>query len=360
MPPYQRHQLVSSDLIRRLQRGEWKIGEKFPTVDGLLPDYEFSRGTVFKGIQQLVDEGYLAVRKSVGTFVVRTESRKNIGLLMNDAYLRPQQTPFPYVLGQKIMTSLEEGGFCATRYLELPGQEFEGLLNIEHFASDLQNRRLSGIVMANCNFGFLMKRSQLWQKYAVPYVTVNPCGESSCCVAYDYAELLRLAFQYFSSQGRRKIALFCGDSFVPLLDELRSSFPHLEFRPEWIFPLSLKPSPEENGFHLMSRLWMQEDKPDALFVADDIAMKGVVQAVLRMNLVIPRELSLIHAANSDTNVFYPLAMPRIEYDTNQTVQEAIGLLLRSMSRTEPENLKKMIVPVFREADNEALELKIAL
>ena len=48
-----------AQVIGRLQAGEWAVGDRFPVVDELLKSYEYSRVTVFKGVQRLVEEKIL-------------------------------------------------------------------------------------------------------------------------------------------------------------------------------------------------------------------------------------------------------------------------------------------------------------
>lgn len=355
MPPFPRHQLIHSDLVRRLQAREWQVGAKFPTVDEFMKDYDLSRGTIFKGIQSLVQDGYLTVRKGVGTFVARTTPAIGIGLLMNESSLRPQQTPYPYVLGQKLVHALEADGFSVERYLERKGTEFMGRLDIGGLANDLRRRSLRGMVMANCDYTMLLDRCPTWREFGVPFVTINTIGKSDFRIDFDSQEMMRLAFRCFADQGRRNVGLISAKELLPKAEEILSSFPELRLRREWTLPLSFQPTPERSGYELMRKLWGQKNRPDALFVSDDIVTKGVSQAAVQLGVRVPEDLLITHQANSGTDVFYPIRMPRIEYDLDETAREALILLKQAMADwpTAPKDTAvKKIAPRLITADAE--------
>ncbi len=332
MAPFSRHQLVYSDLLRRLQSGEWKVGDKFPTVDDFKGSYDLSRGSIFKGIRQLADEGYLSVSKGrSGTVVARTSPLQNIGLLMNEASLQPQKTPFPYVLGEKISAKLQAEGFSVRRYIERKGTEFAGRASIEGLADDLKKRSLRGLIMANCDFDQYMDTCPIWQKYQVPHVKIGgEYGTSKSRIEFDADASIKTALQYFSRNGRSEVAFISSGLMIGRLPRILPSFPTLHSRPEWMLEATGQPSHEENGFELMRRLWSIRGRPSALFVSDDIVAKGVVQAVVQLGIQVPRDLIITYLATSGANVFYPIKMPKIEYDMDEIVGKAIGLLKHSI------------------------------
>ena len=359
MPPRSRHLLVSSDLVRRLQRGEWPVGSKFPTVDELLQDYEFSRGTIFKGIQQLISEGYLQVRKGVGTFVLRTMPVQNIGLLINETCLEPQKTPFPYVLSQKLISLLESEDFSVLRFVESKSGSPAGCSGIENLAESLKNHLLRGMVMFNCNFPVWMSKCPVWQEFGVPYVTLHTYGQSDFRIDYDYENMLQQAFRYFSDRGRSNIAAFCGTDILPLAERARTFFPELNIASEFLVPITSLSSPEQVGFQLLSQLWLNGKHPDALFVSDDIVTKGVVQAALCLGIRIPEELLILHAANSDTDVFYPVPMPKLEFNLDESAVKAVEMLKYSMIKmsTNTHHFSRKITPLLIDTDYSSVKNK---
>jgi DNA-binding LacI/PurR family transcriptional regulator len=347
MAMQQRHQLIYSDLLRRLQAGEWKIGDKFPTVNELMKDYEYSHRTIFKAVQQMANDGYLKVNRGrAGTFVAKTSPAQNIGLLMNEYYLDPLKTPYPYVIRKKICSALEKEGFSVMHFFEREGAEFAGRANIENFANALKNRSLRGIVIVNCSFPQYMNECPVWREFGVPYVKIGKSGNSEFNVDFDIKSSLETAFKYFADHGREKVALIYSADILPLAEQILLSFPALQKRPEWVLPFSILPDPEEKGFQMMIRLWQQKNRPDAVFVSDDIAAKGVSQAALHLGIKVPDDLLIIHHANSDTNVFYPVSMPKIEFNLDEIVEKVLGLLKNSTANSnfKTAGVTEMVAP----------------
>jgi GntR family transcriptional regulator len=61
-------------LEKRLQSGEYQLGDKFPTDDELCQEYGLSRGTVRRAVEMLIDAGLLRREQGRGTFIDATQS----------------------------------------------------------------------------------------------------------------------------------------------------------------------------------------------------------------------------------------------------------------------------------------------
>ena len=60
---------LKEKLLRKIQKGEWKNGQKIPAEMELCAIYKISRITVRKAIEELVRDGYLVRFQGKGTFV---------------------------------------------------------------------------------------------------------------------------------------------------------------------------------------------------------------------------------------------------------------------------------------------------
>ncbi len=341
------YQLIYSDLLRRFQTGFWKIGDKFPTPRELKGQYGSSPCTIFKAVRMLLNDGYLEVKGGRGgTVVARTTPVQNIGLLMSEPSLEPQKSPFAYVFGRKVTSVLKDAGFSVSRYIERSGTEFHGRLGIENFAAALKNRSLSGLVMASCNFPRFMDKCPVWQEFAVPHVIIGESELDGFKVDFDADRFLQLAFEYFSEKGRRKVALLCGDNYIAAAMKAKAGFPELQVAADWSVKISTWPNPEQNGFEAMLKLWSRKKHPDGLLVSDDVVTKGVVQAAFHLGIRIPEDLLVVHHANSDSNIFYPVKMPKIEYDMDEIAAAAVGQLRLAVAKFKPteSDALKMIKP----------------
>jgi len=64
---------IKEDIITKIGKDEWKEDEKIPSEQKLVEVYGVGRGTIREAIKQVVDEGYLYIKKGVGTFVAQKE-----------------------------------------------------------------------------------------------------------------------------------------------------------------------------------------------------------------------------------------------------------------------------------------------
>lgn len=64
---------IKNDIINKIRLGIWKENEKIPSEVMLMREYGAGRGTVRDAIRLIIDEGYLYIRKGIGTFVAQQE-----------------------------------------------------------------------------------------------------------------------------------------------------------------------------------------------------------------------------------------------------------------------------------------------
>ncbi len=74
------HLRFADDLKRRLQGGEWQVGQRLPTELELSEQYQISRVTVRTGMKLLESQGLLHTRQGAGTYVTSFGVRMEAGL----------------------------------------------------------------------------------------------------------------------------------------------------------------------------------------------------------------------------------------------------------------------------------------
>lgn len=62
---------LRDDMKRRMNDGQWEVGERIPTERELMESYEVGRATVREAVNLLVSEGCLLKKQGIGTFVAR-------------------------------------------------------------------------------------------------------------------------------------------------------------------------------------------------------------------------------------------------------------------------------------------------
>jgi len=107
IPHYHQLQII---LRERIESGEFKPDDQFPTEAQLCQEYGTSRGTVGRAIKILVDEGWLRREQGRGTFVTRPSLSSVFFRLVNFAEDMRQRNldPSTRLLNRKVILANEE------------------------------------------------------------------------------------------------------------------------------------------------------------------------------------------------------------------------------------------------------------
>lgn len=106
-----KHELVLEDIRKKIQDGTYPMNEKLPTELELCKQYDVSRITVKKAIDQLVYEGMVIKRRGAGTFVKgvsehkgKPESQMNgLYIQLDKSKIRSEVIEFEVVLAGKMI-----------------------------------------------------------------------------------------------------------------------------------------------------------------------------------------------------------------------------------------------------------------
>ncbi|WP_406212012.1 GntR family transcriptional regulator [Streptomyces canus] len=75
-PP--QHEAVANALRRRLDSGEWRVGERLPSRARLAEEYDVGPNVMQKAVERLIAEGRLQGRAGSGTFVAEPRERRRM------------------------------------------------------------------------------------------------------------------------------------------------------------------------------------------------------------------------------------------------------------------------------------------
>jgi LacI family transcriptional regulator len=175
-------------------------------------------------------------------------------------------------------------------------------------------------------------------------------------VNHDHAEMVRLAVEYLVGQGRRRIGLLeSGDPHHfaaehPVRDLFRKELARhgLAFREEW-YRGDLHACWPGAGWEEFREIWQTEEKPDALFIADDVLAQDVALALVEMGLRVPRDLEVVAHANQGSEVRFPFPVALVENDPDAhakgLVDMALALLRDPAAPVTPPTLScRLIAP----------------
>lgn len=71
-----RYRQIAQDLLRRVQAGEFGVGDQLPPIAALQEHYKVpGLNTIRQAQQLLVDDGLIETRQGIGAFVLRAEPK---------------------------------------------------------------------------------------------------------------------------------------------------------------------------------------------------------------------------------------------------------------------------------------------
>lgn len=126
-----RYEQVCADLRARIDAGEWRAGDRLPSLRELAAGLRISLSTAKRALQQLEDEGWLQVRPQSGSYVrERTAVAADAALARDAAAVPPLAAPAG-------LEALRENGSRMARLMRLAEQPVQVPLQLAELAPSL-------------------------------------------------------------------------------------------------------------------------------------------------------------------------------------------------------------------------------
>src|SRR5262249_52014784 len=94
-------------------------------------------------------------------------------------------------------------------------------------------------------------------------------------------------------------------------------------------------------------------RPDALFVDDDIAMRAVALALIKLNIHVPSQMSIVCLANDAFDLHYGVPVVRYEFSTREIAAQMIQILWKRILSEPLPRLPVLIRGRIRERQGKA-------
>lgn len=188
---------IKDDIIDKIRDGIWEENQKIPSEQKLMEYYNVGRGTVRGAIKLVVDEGYVYIKKGIGTFV----TQKDVGIAVEPFV---SLTYFIKMRGLQITTTvLEQKEIIVDCELE----KVTGLVAGSKVQFVKRLRILEGTPIGIEEFYF----SEYANKYMKGYDFTNPIShylfeEKKICVNH-----MEMAFDILEAKGEYKELLKLND-----------------------------------------------------------------------------------------------------------------------------------------------------
>jgi len=319
------------------------VGSQIPTLDKLEQRFGYSRMTISHAIRELAAQGLLETRGKAGTFVRCAPDSATLGILANFQSDSLSRQPFALTLTQLLESALLAAGHRVRVYPETPELLHDAEGPCAALREDMQRQSLAGMIAVASNLPEWERRHP-HLRLPVPTVCVS-YHAARYRVYYDFAAAVDVGVAALLATGRRRVGMIgCPHPVMtPRFTQLARQA-GLEVHPEWLQTHAVATIGEEYGFRALHRMWQSASRPDALFVPDDIAAKGVCQAALALGLRIPADLAVVYQANAGIDHFYPFPLSPIVLDLPAMAAAAIDLMHRVIANPALPGEERLIAP----------------
>jgi DNA-binding LacI/PurR family transcriptional regulator len=355
------HEQIGRQIRRMIERGELQEGDRLPPHPELARRIGATAGSVHKALFRLSSEGLLERRPGRGTFVRARSDRAVIGLLFGPK-LSEEYAHFYRGLLRALEERLEGhhwthrvyDGFRDPR--RTPDSEARSYALL---AKDCLNYHFSGLIAVNVKPKDLDASPDLRD---IPRAVCHPVWDGGD-VHSPWAEFVDRGVEWFVQHGRRRIQLLGVGTPIPgariedQLDEaFRAALAHagLPALPDCC-PPPIPSATQEREVCERCQEWFAgwrklsaSQRPDALLVSDDIAMRGVALALTREGIAVPNDLMVLCEGNDQAPFHYGVPVARYELKVRDMAGALVDLLWRRMTNGALPRLPIELVGTIRE------------
>ncbi len=339
---------VREDLCKRISQGEFPLDSQLPTEAELIKRYGVSITTIRKAVQTLADEGVVAKRQGMGTFVTRYPNAEkpspgngSEGLML--AALLPDTTR---------LTKEGDSRHWALNLRRLNGISSAAAMRKCHvlvhgFNESLDFGSFAGVVMI-ASYAYSMESEDLRRKIAaeldvkgVPYVTISEF-DPRFASKWWVSELTELEFfkatNYLLGKGRRRIALL-GPSLNwsnPRYAGYRKALEAAKVSFDENLVIENPDSDEPSGRAACAKLLDRGVKGlDSIFCTTDLQAYGAMDCLLERGISIPDEISLMGVDNLSSSNSCAVPLTSVEFSGPELGEAAVELLLEAREGRHP-------------------------
>lgn len=305
------YQQVSSDLRRKIVDGTIAVGEQLPPHRELAKQYDVSVITINKALSGLVSEGVLHSRVGRGTFVAvrpaalattppwRGESapRPSSGCTLGFV-LRDLNSPYFSLVAHAAEEAAHAAGYgllllSSGNVSEREESQIRRLLDVG----------VDGLIVVSMNRTYRLSDTlRELQARRFPFVMVSyTAGDDVPFVGLDFARAGELVAQHLLKLGRRAWG-YATDRFGSLAGETRSAGyfalakqAGLPVNEAFVFeyPYEGEWNDYHSGYDLGEHIASLSERPDAMFVHNDLGALGMIDGLLEHGVSVPDDIAVI-------------------------------------------------------------------
>jgi DNA-binding LacI/PurR family transcriptional regulator len=339
------YQQVAADLRRKIVSGEIAVGTQVPPHRELAAGYGVSLITINKALSGLVSEGVLHSRVGRGTFVAVRPTEPGtvtppVPANVLGFVLRDLNSPFFSVVARAAQQRAEALGY---------GMIFSAHAN-RLDREDEQIRRfrelgVRGLIIVSMSRTYhISDPIRALDDAGVPYVMVSwTDGPEVPYVGLRYEDAGYLATRHLIALGRRKIG-YIGDRFGSANFELRASgyrralgTAGLPSDPAFVFayPFEGEWNDYRSGYALGEHVARLAERPDAMFVFNDLGALGFQDGLLDSGVRVPDDIAVVGLDDIEAAARARVPLTTVRQPTDRIGALAVDTLLARLRGERP-------------------------
>lgn len=343
------YQQIIKDLKSKINTGELKIGGQVPSQHQMAKEYDVSLITVKKALAEMIREGVLFSRVGKGTYVARKPIKVDFsGNITFGLVLRDLKNPY----FSRIVESIEEkvshyGGnlLLATSSNRAEKEESQ----ILHY------RRIGvhGLLIASMTRQYRASPAlrELHDDH-FPYVVVSYIVDRDInYVGTDHELGAFLAGKHLIGLGYQRIGYINGEpgnilgevrkqGFLKALKKYRKIFEErfefrLRLRGGWL--------DYESGYEIGQKFAKLTDRPEAMFVYNDLSALGFEKALSDQGILVPNDVAIVGFDNIKEGATAKPPLTTVHQPTEKIGPIAVDMLLNKI-KGEPVESRVTLKP----------------
>lgn len=275
------YEQIEDSLLGQLGK-RYKVGDCIPPMAELAEFYGVDLITVKRALMELSHKGYISSGRGRRSQVLKAPSREITAILIELDYTHEACSPYYRLMVEGICRELESQGIQYRIYKgTLRNGERPQRLTSNGFMEDLEAGQIGGTIALGTDptLDFYRRAREL----GVPVLGLG--AEYASVVKFNTLGGVDLGVSMLSSLGCKYIAVVGWRGYRDENQDNYSyfewTFEHygLQFRPYW-FRSDTHPLVNGAGWEEFYEIWVgPKDKPDSIFVMDDMMLPDVLQAL---------------------------------------------------------------------------------
>lgn len=349
--PVPLYQQVAADLRRQIMGGEMEVGTQIPPHRELAVAYGVSIITINKALSGLVSDGLLYSHVGRGTFVaVRpatitgTAATPTIGFVLRDL-----SSPFFSLVAhgaQQRADALGVGLLFASSSNRLDREEEQ--------IRRLRALGVHGLIIVSMSRTYRIGEAiQALHDERYPYVMVSYTeGDDVPFVGVDLEQAGYLATQHLISLGHERIGYVAekvgslngvlrGQGYRRAMDEAGLPI-HADLLLE--YPLEGEWNDYQSGVAVAGQIAAMTQKPDAMFVFNDLGALGLQDGLLDRGIRVPEEVSVVGVDDIELAGRARIPLTTVRQPMDRIGAQALDTVLARIRGERPQ-VRQLLAPV---------------